>query len=239
MAKVTFYDLRINEINTSNSPFTVRTRICLNIKDIPYETKWLTYFDVHKQIPAITKSDQRPTVPVIVDGIHGDKVVADSFDIARYLDEAFPDTPKLFDPAHEGLLRFFEKYVFWNVIVHMYKINILQIHASFPNQEIKDWYRENREGMFHLTLEQFAGNEADNVAIIKAQMTVLDDSLKHTPYITGQQVGYADVMMAAAFTIFKEAQPDLFESAILDALPGRQNIRQWWARLEPFTHSRN
>ncbi|ORX57041.1 hypothetical protein DM01DRAFT_1334593 [Hesseltinella vesiculosa] len=235
MAKVTIYDLMIAEPDQPVSPFSARTRISLNIKGIPQETKWLAYFDLHDQVPKITKLDKRPLVPVIEDGFHGNHVVDDSFNIARYLDEAFPDTPKLFDPEHEGQLRFLEQFVLVNLIEPSLKLTILNLVKDLRTQEEKDWFRKDRETKFGITLEEFAGKEQDAIAHLQTSAALFDHTLRLSPFLNGQKIGYLDVIVAAAYAPLKLGRPDVFEAALLDVVPGSDAIRQWWIRLEPFT----
>lgn len=52
-----------------------------------------SYFQFDKQN---SKSDKKPTVPVIEDLANINKAIQDSWGIALYLEEVYPDTPSLF-----------------------------------------------------------------------------------------------------------------------------------------------
>ncbi|KAF8492274.1 hypothetical protein BU17DRAFT_72637 [Hysterangium stoloniferum] len=87
------------------NPLPARTRYCLNFKGLSFKTVWLEYPDIEPTLRSIGASptmkwpDGRPfyTVPVISDESHltdnGEAtVVSDSWAIAKYLDETYPDT---------------------------------------------------------------------------------------------------------------------------------------------------
>lgn len=78
----------------------------MEYKQIPYRTIWLEYPEIEPTLrgigakPSGVKPDGSPwyTIPVIADEIHPGPdgkptVVVDSWDIAEYLDEKFPDRP--------------------------------------------------------------------------------------------------------------------------------------------------
>ncbi|MDA9185167.1 glutathione S-transferase N-terminal domain-containing protein [Gammaproteobacteria bacterium] len=81
------YELSLSEGRTV-SPFVWRVRFCLAHKGLDPERVPISYHD--KDQLAFSDQDR---VPVLVDG---DTVVTDSWKIACYLEEAYPDAPSLF-----------------------------------------------------------------------------------------------------------------------------------------------
>lgn len=81
----------------------------LNYKRLPYKTVWVDFADVQplsKQIsapPTTTYSDGSPryTLPTIHDPNTG-RTVSDTFEIARYLDEQYPER-KIFSKGSEDV----------------------------------------------------------------------------------------------------------------------------------------
>ncbi|CAO3638070.1 unnamed protein product [Cunninghamella blakesleeana] len=231
MSKIQLYDLTLDTENELWSPNTLKTRIALNFKGLPYDTHWLTFFQVHETIPEITNNGKRPTVPVIVDG---EKIVQDSWEIAKYLDEAYPNTPKLFHDD-EGANFLLYQYLNHNLLTNIFKLCILKIHRKCPDQATRDWFREDRERLFKVTLEEFAGPEVDNIKAIKDGLKIINITLKTYSYLNGNKAGFADVTLAAYFQNLRAIRPDIFESVLLDAYPD-QAIRNWWNRVEKYTH---
>ncbi|KAG1169128.1 hypothetical protein G6F36_012118 [Rhizopus arrhizus] len=83
MAEITYFDLEIDAIKkTVCSPNTAKTRYTLNLKNIPYNTEWVTFGTLQDTVKPYTKTDKKQTVPIIVDK-RNDKVVQDSWEIAK------------------------------------------------------------------------------------------------------------------------------------------------------------
>lgn len=77
----------------SGSPFAWRVWLALEHKGLPYEQRVISFDKRETQSPEYTKLNPRAKVPVIVDG---DFTLYESAAILEYLDERFPDTPRLF-----------------------------------------------------------------------------------------------------------------------------------------------
>ncbi|KAH6888846.1 hypothetical protein BKA70DRAFT_1330870 [Coprinopsis sp. MPI-PUGE-AT-0042] len=109
---ITFFDIPTQRGNRPYSINTWKTRFCLNYKQLAYKTEWVEYLDIppvylkHNNPPTDTHPDGKPyySVPAILDDLSGTTVmIADSVKIAQYLDETYPDTPKLFpEQTEEG-----------------------------------------------------------------------------------------------------------------------------------------
>ena len=99
-------------------------------------------------VPAVEGGVSK-TVPVIRDG---DKVVADSFTIALYLDEAYPDRPTLFGgEGGKAMARFIERWSQLTLHPYLGAAALTDIHARLapPDQA---YFRENREQRYGKTL---------------------------------------------------------------------------------------
>ncbi|PSR72266.1 hypothetical protein PHLCEN_2v11858 [Hermanssonia centrifuga] len=88
-------------------------RYSLNYKGLPYRTEWVEYPDIEVLCirigapPTSTKHGRpRYTLPVIYDP-STNSVISDSVDIAKYLDETYPDTPKLLPAGTEAFQAMF------------------------------------------------------------------------------------------------------------------------------------
>jgi glutathione S-transferase len=82
------YDLAGAEPERRFSPYCWRIKLALMHKGLPFGTIPWRFIDKH----AIAFSRQS-RVPVLIDGDH---VVFDSWTIANYLEDAYPDRPSLF-----------------------------------------------------------------------------------------------------------------------------------------------
>ncbi|KAI8086544.1 uncharacterized protein BX664DRAFT_336117 [Halteromyces radiatus] len=235
MKAIELYDLVLDTPNEIFSPNTLKARIALNIKGLSYETKWLDFFQVHSVIPTITKTGEKPTVPVIVDHQHDDKAVQDSWEIVKYLDKTYPDTPPLIHGNNEALQFFFYNYANANILVPIFKLCVLTVVEKCPTKEMQNWFRQTREQSFNMTLEEFAGDDENvHVENIKSGLGLVHTTLKSYSYLSGEKPGFSDVTLAALYKMFSVFRSDLFEQTLLDAYPD-DVLRQWWRRMEKYT----
>ena len=103
--EIIFYDIASNKPLRTFAPNPWKTRFALNFKGVAYQTQWVQMPDIHNlreelKIPANrTHSDGTPyhTLPAIHDRAK-DKLIGDTFEIALHLDNAYPDSPRLFRP---------------------------------------------------------------------------------------------------------------------------------------------
>lgn len=118
---ITLFDIPSAPPNRAWSPNTWRTRFCLNYKGLPYKTEWVEYPDIASvyakyNTPApSTDEDGHPfySLPAILDDDKNGSptMIAGSLNIAKYLDETYPDTPLIFpEPGEEGMKR---QQAFW------------------------------------------------------------------------------------------------------------------------------
>ncbi|KAK9152970.1 hypothetical protein Sjap_000450 [Stephania japonica] len=95
------------------SPYGIRVRLALSLKDIPYTYK---EEDLQNKSPLLLNSNPvHKQIPVL---IHNDKPVSESLIIIQYIDETWPhNPPKLMpdDPYERAQARFWADYVDKNV----------------------------------------------------------------------------------------------------------------------------
>jgi Glutathione S-transferase, N-terminal domain len=95
---ITLYDIPTTQQELW-SPNTWKTRYSLNYKKLPFRTEWVEYPDIaslYKKngIPLVKTRQGKSvtTLPLIKDDTSGTPVfVAESFEIAKYLDKTYPD----------------------------------------------------------------------------------------------------------------------------------------------------
>ncbi|KAF8628763.1 hypothetical protein AX15_003736 [Amanita polypyramis BW_CC] len=102
MSTIIFYDIPSKLPGNVWSPNTQKTRFTLNYKRIPFTTVWWEFDEIESKAketgipPTGKKQDGSPlyTIPAIYDPATK-KYIADSVLIAEYLDEQYPNTPRL------------------------------------------------------------------------------------------------------------------------------------------------
>ncbi|KAG1150655.1 hypothetical protein G6F37_001649 [Rhizopus arrhizus] len=234
MSRITYYDLELEDLGKVYwSRNTCKTRFALNLKNIPYDTEWLTFNEVAKVIPSKTKTGARPTVPIIEDK-ETQKVIQDSWEIVNYLEEAFPDSPSAFH-GNQGIHKFFQSQCEKNIAFPIFKMVVLTVgNACGP---FKQSFRETREGYFNMSLEKLAGQPEDHAPDLKKGLEPIHEVLKSYPFVTGNQAGWADVVLAAHLNFLEKLKPELFQAYVLDVFDD-DILLNWWKRVE-YIHQIN
>ncbi len=117
------------------------------------------------------------TVPVIRDG---ERVVADSFAIALYLDEAYPERPTLF--AGDGgktMARFIERWSQLTIHPYVTTAALLDIHAMQDNENAA-YFRSSREQRFGKPLEAVTADRDAGLAGFRAALEPLRSTLGYS-----------------------------------------------------------
>lgn len=113
----------------------------------------------------------------------------ESWDIALYLEEQYPDSPSLFN-GQIGAHKFFQIYCDHNVMSPLFKLIITDICKLSGPPELQQWFRQDREARFKKTLEEFSGDENTNIKALKQGLLPINRLLKMYPYITGDKRKY-------------------------------------------------
>ncbi|KAK7056458.1 hypothetical protein VNI00_003013 [Paramarasmius palmivorus] len=115
---ILFYDIASAAPVRPYAPNPCKTRYALNFKGVHYRTEWVELPEVESTRKKLGCDPVRffpngtpfYTLPVVKDTSTGE-LVGDTFDIAVYLDKAYPDGPRLFPPSTIGLHKAFNAQV--------------------------------------------------------------------------------------------------------------------------------
>jgi glutathione S-transferase len=189
--KVRLYELAL-ENGRSASPFVWRIRYALAHKRIPFETVYLGFTEIPQVFAGKFK-----TVPILE---HGDTVMAESWDIAEYLDRAFPDHPPLFaTPAELALVRFMDAWFMNEVLRKMFRVYVKDVHDAARPQD-RPYFRASREkNMKGKTLETFTADRAAYLPAIRTSLAPLRVHLAKMPFLGGDAPNYADYIALGGF----------------------------------------
>ncbi|EYR78789.1 beta-aryl ether-cleaving protein [Shinella sp. SUS2] len=172
------------------SPHVWKTVMSLAHKGLAYETVPVGF----TEIPAI-EGGSTATVPLLRDG---DRLVRDSFDIALYLDEAYPDRPSLFGgEGGKAMARFIESWS--QSILHMAvtRIAILDIHNLLEPAD-QTYFRRSREERLGASLEEIAAAGKAEVEGFSRKLQPLRNMLKIQPFIGGEGPLFPDYIVFGA-----------------------------------------
>lgn len=135
------------------------------------------------------------TVPVLRDG---DLLIRDSFDIAVYLEETYPNRPSLFGgEGGKALARFVEGYS--QMLVHpvLIRLAIKDIHDMLDDKD-QAYFRESRESRLGKKLEEFEAMKPEAAVTLAAQLEPVRHTLKFQPYLGGDTPLFADYILFGA-----------------------------------------
>jgi len=187
---IVLYDLAAGD-GRRFSPHCWRTRLALAHKQLSFRDNPKLFIG----IPKIAQG-QCTTVPVIQDG---DKVLEDSWTIAEYLEETYPDQPSLFGgPAGKALTRFVQNYTVTQLHGPIARMIIKDIHDLLDPHD-QDYFRESREARFGQTLEEVQMARDEVLPQFHANLMPLRRQLQSQPFVAGEAPAYADYIVFGAF----------------------------------------
>ncbi|MCB1970350.1 MAG: glutathione S-transferase N-terminal domain-containing protein [Geminicoccaceae bacterium] len=208
------YDLTGADPRCRFSPYCNRIRRALAAKGLDAEIVPIRFTDKDR----IAFSGQK-LVPILTDG---ERTITDSWDIACYLDEVYPEPPLMEGEQARALTGAFRNWV--DSVIHplILRIVILDIHRALtPGDQV--YFRETREQRFGCTLEEFHQGEAAIPALQRA-LEPARMTLRQSPCICGDRPGFADFILAGAFD---------WAGAVskVSLLSGDDPLRSWYARM--------
>ncbi|MBU2484193.1 MAG: glutathione S-transferase family protein, partial [Alphaproteobacteria bacterium] len=157
---------------------------------LPFERRTVCF----TKVPEVEGGVSR-TVPVIRDG---SQLIADSFMIAAYLEETYPDRPSLFGgDGGQAMARFVEA---WSQSTLHPALNIIALHeiADRLAPEDQAYFRPSREARLGQTFDQVAERRQAEIEGFSAKLTPLRVMLKSQPWIGGSSPLFADYIVFGA-----------------------------------------
>jgi len=181
------------------SPFCWRTRMALAHKGLSAETIPWCFTD--RKAIARHKSEK---VPVLLDG---DSSVADSWAIANYLEDAYPDLPSLF--GGEGGRAMGRMMNWWGDISVVGGIFPLIVADIPPHLKPADaeYFRKTREARFGKPLEEVAAGRDKSVETFRRSLEPMRQTLKTQAFLGGEAPNYADYIVFGVFQWARVVSP--------------------------------
>jgi glutathione S-transferase len=160
------------------------------------------------------------TVPVIRDG---ERVVADSFAIALYLDEAYPDRPTLFaGDGGKALARFIERWSQLTIHPYVATVALTDLH-DMQDEPNAAYFRASREQRYGKRLEEVVAKRDAGLAAFRAALEPLRSTLAYQPFIGGEAPLFADYIVFGALQWGRVASP-------FQLLDDSDSITSWFER---------
>ena len=211
-----FYE-RVGHEGRRPSPFSWRIRYALAHKGIAFNVHPVRFADVD----SIRALSGQHLTPIIRDG---DRVVHETWDIACYLEDRFPERPSLFGGATgRGMARLVNHWSDTQLNPPLRRV----ISADFPavlDAADRAYFRTTRERDFGMTLEAACADPAVKLAAFQAAAAPLERTLAGQPYVCGLQPAYADYLVFSVFQMARLGSPK-------EVVPPGSAIADWRARM--------
>ncbi len=187
----TLYDLAGAEDDRRFSPFCWRVRMALAHKGLEVETRPFRFTE--KELIAETGQGR---VPVIVDQ---GRWVHDSWDIACYLEDTYPDAPSLFGgEAGKASALFINDWVNRTVHGKIFPLIVHDVHEHLADKD-KDYFRTSREKRIGMPLEDFCAGRDNKAGAFRNALAPARAVVEVEPFMAGRAPAYTDYLLFGAF----------------------------------------
>lgn len=214
---ITVYDLCGADEGLRFSPTCWRTKLALAHKKLAFDAVATPF----TKIKEVVKGDAK-TVPTIVDG--GEEI-NDSFKIAVYLDEKYPDAPTLFGSAEAiATAQFVQNWTNTQLAPVIVGLIVKDISDALAEPDQK-YFRETREKMFGKTLEEVQAGRDDRIENFRTALTPLRATVGAQAFIGGESPIYADYIV---FGTLKW----LSQIAEFEVFASDDPVKAWFDRID-------
>ncbi|MEE2996588.1 MAG: glutathione S-transferase family protein [Pseudomonadota bacterium] len=173
------------------SPYCWRTRMALEHKGLDYETIPVRFTDKG----LIAFSDQE-LLPIIKDG---DTVVSDSWAIAEYLENQYPDGKPLFGGnVGHGLARFLNVWADRTLHAALIRLVIVDILDHVDDAD-RDYFVESRSARFGKHPAEIQTLSEADIKAFRHAVSTIKAALGGDPFLGGKEAAYGDYILFGAF----------------------------------------
>jgi glutathione S-transferase len=181
------------------SPFCWRTRMALAHKGLSAQTIPWCFTEKHAIAP-----HQSEKVPVLLDG---ETAVADSWAIANYLEDSYPERPSLFGGAGgRAMGRMMNWWGDVTVVGGMFPLIVADIPGHLKPEDAA-YFRKSREARFGKSLEEVVAGRDKSVAGFRRALDPMRLTLKTQNYLGGDAPNYADYIVFGPFQWARVVSP--------------------------------
>ena len=161
------------------------------------------------------------TVPILRDD---DTLIVDSFRIALYLDETYPDLPSLFEgEGGKAMARFVEGYSQSTIHPAISKIAINDIHDMLAPKD-QAYFHESRSALFGKPIEALKDGRAAEIEAFPDKFKPLRHMLKSQPFIGGDKPLFGDYIVFGALQWLRISTGSIH-------LPSDDPVAGWFEQL--------
>ena len=185
------YDLAGADPARRFSPYCWRAKLALAHKGLNVET--VPWRFTEKDVIAFSGSK---LVPVLVDG---ERTVHDSWAIANYLEDAYPEAPSLFGgDGGRAATRFVNAWVDGTLGMPMIRVILRDIYAHIHEKD-RDYFRTSRHQRYGGTIEEVTADPDAKLAAFRQTLDPVRLALRTQPFLGGPSPLYADYILLGHF----------------------------------------
>jgi glutathione S-transferase len=174
------------------SPFSWRVRYALAHKKLDAEFRPTRFADVE----IIRNLSGQKFVPILVDG---QTVVYDSWNIATYLEDRFPDRPSLFGSSSGRAVTRWVNHWADTTLYFPWRLLLFPDFIQYICPEDRDYFVSSREQEFGMTVEQVRRESVRWRTELGAACRPLERLLEEQEFVAGHAAGYADYIVFSHF----------------------------------------
>jgi glutathione S-transferase len=198
------------------SPYCWRAKLALAHKGLDFETVPVPFTGI-----AALPGGGQTTVPVLD---VGGRLVRDSFAIAEYLEDAYPERPSLFGgEGGRATARLAEGWSLHILQPQISALVIADIWAGLAPQD-RDYFRTSREQRYGRPLEDVQAGREDRLEAFRKSLQPIRHVLKGAPFLGGAAPLFTDYILFGTLQ-WPRAASDIRQHDEDDPVAG------WFARV--------
>lgn len=184
---IILYDLCGRDPALRFSPYCWRAKMALAHKGLAFQAVPTPFEGISRLENGVSR-----TVPIINDG---SRIVADSFDIALYLDANYPARRTLFcGPPGIASAHFLQAWAFGALHSVITRMILTRIHGALGEAD-QAYFRATREARFECRLEEYASGIEHNKQAFTAALEPVRRTLSHHRWLAGADPAFADYIV--------------------------------------------
>lgn len=212
---IQLYDLVGEDVSRPFSPHCWKVTMALAHKGLDFKSVPTPFTEISKVEDGHGKS-----VPVIRDG---DAVISDSFKIALYLEETYPDRPSLFGgEGGKSLSKFVESWALTMIHPTVGNVAVEEVGNMLAVKD-QEYFIPHREGVFGKKLGAVTAARDGWLAEFPNRIKPLGHMLNSQPFFGGDKPLFADYIVFGAFQWARICSTE-------PLLPADHPIMEWFER---------
>lgn len=184
------FELCGEDRNVRFSPYCWRVRLALLHKGLEFEGVPIRFLEKQPLESADSK-----TVPVLNDK---GTWVKDSFAIATYLDDTYPDAPLFGGTICNAQAVVLNDWLNRTMLMGIFPMIVADIHGKLDAKNAA-YFRETREKFLGRSLEEAQAGRADMLPAFRKALAPLRAGLRTTDFLSGVQPAWLDYAVMGTF----------------------------------------